>query len=348
MRLSRKWLIAVALALASFYLALTTKNFVLYAVSFIVLGFAQILLPSDIKIARMFTSSIVGKMISVKFRLIKLTKILAPLLALFAFIVQKDFMTLFYAICVPSIVLFSFSGVDFTRILLPSILLSAGIIGNCVIAVSTPVKYPTAVKVASFIFVNSFTVPSLLYLIKAYREEKGRGFLLTGQILGIGLLMVGIAPIVLFAMIGETIVIPWAILGLAVSGISAYYLALTFSGKLWTTQVCYGDLFNEAISVLTQILDRRKVKYDIKVRDPLIPSLQIPPPYRKFIILSPFKGTIVVRKWIHRASKYLVPVGEAGLIVEVRPGPRKASRQFKKIVAEFLEKLDLPARDWKV
>lgn len=347
LKLAGKWLVAVASALVLFYLALIRDNFVLYAISFVVLGFAQTMLPSDMKMAGMFTYSFVEKVTSAKYQLIRFTKILAPALALLAFLIHRDFTTLFYAICIPPAALLPLLGVKFEEVLLPSILFSMGIVGNCIVALSTPVRYAAAVKASSFILVNSLTIPSLLYLIKAYRKAKGKGFLLTGQIVSIGVLMVGLAPTFLFSMTGEIMFVPWTILGLVVSGVTVYYLALTFAGKIWTTQIYYGDFFDEAIEILTRILDREKVEYKVEVKEPLIHSLQLPPPRRKFTILSPFKGTIVVRKWVHRAGRYLFPVGEAGLIVEVRPGPRGAPPKFRKIVAEFLEKLDLPVEDWK-
>jgi len=345
-KMARNWLILFSVSLTIFIYSLYKNNFILYAVSYITLGLAQLALPSDMKIAKRFTSIVVGKLISLKYALIDLTKIIAVIMATIAFIIHVDYTTLFYLIYLLTVISLVFLKVPFERILLPAALFSAGIIGNYFVAVKGD---PITIKVAIILLINSFTISSLLYLIKAYREAKGKTFLLTGQIASIGLIMVGLFPLIMLAISKEIYWMIISVIGAFITCSSAYYLALTFSGNLWTAQIYHGDLLNEAADILSRILQREKVVYDVKEPSSFLIAMRIAPPRYEFNILSPFKAKIVLRKWIHRARVRSIhmEVCEPGLIIEVKPGPKKADPYFKKIVAEFLERLNTSPLDWK-
>mgnify|MGYP007013799723 FL=1 len=345
--MAKKWLATVLLSLVIFIFALYTNNFILYAVSYAILASAQLALSSDVEIAKKFSSTVIGKLISLKYNLIDLTKVLIFLMAIIAFITHRDFTTLFYLIYFATMLLLVFLKVPFERLILAAALFSAGIIGNYSIAVS---EKPLTLKALMLLLVNSFTVPSVLYLIKAYREARGKTFLLTGQIVAIGLILVGLFPIM--GAIAFPAEIYWkivSVLGGLIVVSSLRYLLMTLAGRLWTTQMYYGDMLYEAADILSRILQQENIVYSVKEPKSILATLGISPPQYEFIISSPFRAKIVLRKWIHRARVRSIPmkVGEPGLVISIMPGPKKADPRFKKIVAEFLERLNISSLDWK-
>ncbi len=94
----------------------------------------------------------------------------------------------------------------------------------------------------------------------------------------------------------------------------------------------------EARNIVIDLLKNANAKYTINTKK--FPTLSY-----EFKIFSPFKGKIVIKRWIHRAriGGDVIPrqIGEPGLIIEVSPGLKKASPELKKLVRDLLNQFNL-------
>ena len=235
-------------------------------------------------------------------------------------------------------------------VILPSVLIAMGIVFNIGIYLTQPQTTninPVYFKIVSHILATVFVLPPALYIMRKYYELKDKPFLPVTQIVSIGLLMLGIGVLLLFPIIpypsNYIVCLGWG----SIITITLCYTLIKYAiGQYWSTAIYHGDYVDEAKDVVIELLDSINAKY-------IINSRRFPTVRYVFKILTPFKGKIIIRRWVHRAiirgNKFgaSIPVGEPGLIIEVSPEPKNAPSQLRRIVTELLKYFNLSTVDWE-
>lgn len=348
----KKWIIATIVSLTIYYIALTLHNFLLYALAYIILASSIMTIPSDMHIARICTSSTAGKVLAVKYSITKYFRFFILTLSLIPLIIYQDLTSLFYTIVLSILTITSLIIKDIERLITPSILIAMGTIGAIYFLTTQPVSVvgesSVILKSASLLLCLTLIIPSLLYIIKTYFEEKGKNFLTNSQIVSIGLMLLGLATIVMYPVAPFPNNIVWSALGGLILCASSYSLFVQMTGKSWSTAIYYGDYLEDAKNYLIKLLKERGIVFKMITKDSIAvyPIVFIPKRY-KFIIEYPFEAEITLRRWVHRAGRYWIKVGEAGLVITVKPGPKKAPKKLKELMITFLNGLRLSTVDWQ-
>ncbi len=329
-----------------YYFAFTLHNLLLYAIAFILLGSTTLIL--HVKDFYKYSTEFIDWYYRFSDFLKIFHKCLAIVFAVLPLIYYKDLLSIFIASTIISTIIFLET--IHQLLITPSIAFSIGLtflIAIWTIEPSLSGSGAYIFRVFSTLLALTLIIPSIMYVVRKYLEVRGHVVYPVTMPISVAILILGIALLISYPIMPQLlyliVCLPWGSIFIVAT---VYSITAYLRGSSWSTAIYHGDLVVEAKDNLVEILERHGVEYDITT-----------PRFTSggyiFTITRPFRAKITLRRWVHRAIIRMhghvkkFEAGEPGLVIMVKPGPKKAPELLRKIMIELLESIGISSIEWK-